>query len=311
MILTNGRLWRLYARHAHSRATNYYEIDLGEVLDVTGLLAADPSDSFRYFWLLFRRQAFELRPVPRKGQTLPESLLDELLVESQAFARRLGDSLKDKVFEDVFPDLAAGFATDLLRNRAGSVLSQEDLDRVFRGTLTFLYRLLFLLYAEARDLLPVREVRGYYQISLARLREEVGEAAGPGITDSAREIGKRYRDDSFALYDRLTRLFQVIDQGDVEANVPKYNGGLFLSEPRDEDMLSEAEAARFLLTTRVADAPLARAIDRLARDEDEKSKELVPIDYKSLGVRQLGSIYEGLLEFRLRVALEEMAIVEG
>ena len=35
------------------------------------------------------------------------------------------------------------------------------------------------------------------------------------------------------------------------------------------------------------------------------------IDYKSLGVRQLGSIYEGLLEFRIRIAQETMAVVKG
>ena len=38
---------------------------------------------------------------------------------------------------------------------------------------------------------------------------------------------------------------------------------------------------------------------------------MVFIDYKSLGVRQLGSIYEGLLEFRIRIAEETMAVVKG
>src|SRR5256885_8621638 len=46
-------------------------------------------------------------------------------------------------------------------------------------------------------------------------------------------------------------------------------------------------------------------------DMDEKRHDLAFIDYKSLGVRQLGSIYEGLLEFKLRVAPEEMAVVKG
>ena len=44
---------------------------------------------------------------------------------------------------------------------------------------------------------------------------------------------------------------------------------------------------------------------------DEKRQELAFIDYKSLGVRQLGSIYEGLLEFKLRIAPVEMAVVKG
>src|SRR5205807_61000 len=48
-----------------------------------------------------------------------------------------------------------------------------------------------------------------------------------------------------------------------------------------------------------------------ARDLDERHQELAFIDYKSLGVRQFGGIYEGLLEFKLRVAPVEMAIVKG
>lgn len=49
VIVTNGKLWRLYAKRTHSRATSYYEIDVEEAL-------ADAStrepDAFRYFWLL-------------------------------------------------------------------------------------------------------------------------------------------------------------------------------------------------------------------------------------------------------------------
>lgn len=262
-------------------------------------------------WLLFRRKSFEPQSFDRDGQTIQEALLDHLRAESEAFARKLGDSLKNQIFEEVFPSLAAGFASDLRRNTAAEELSQEDLDLVFRGTLTFLYRLLFLLYAEARDLLPVREVRGYHEASLKKIKEEIAEIAGPAVVETRRRIEGHFRTDSYGLYKRLARLFRVIDVGDAELNVPRYNGGLFLSEPKEEDTSPEAEAARFLLNNRVADAPLALAIDRLARDEDEKRKALIPIDYKSLGVRQLGSIYEGLLEFRLRVAREEMAIVKG
>ena len=58
------------------------------------------------------------------------------------------------------------------------------------------------------------------------------------------------------------------------------------------------------------DPHLAHALDLLARDEDPRQHKLVPIDFKSLGVRQLGSIYEGLLEFKLRVADEKKAVVK-
>ena len=52
IIVTNGRLWRLYSRQAHARATNFYEVDLVEALTASG--DTDPNEAFRYWWLFFR-----------------------------------------------------------------------------------------------------------------------------------------------------------------------------------------------------------------------------------------------------------------
>ena len=56
IVVTNGRLWRLYSRHAHARATNFYEVDLVEALNASG--ETDPNEAFRYWWLFFRSDAF-------------------------------------------------------------------------------------------------------------------------------------------------------------------------------------------------------------------------------------------------------------
>jgi hypothetical protein len=105
-------------------------------------------------------------------------------------------------------------------------------------------------------------------------------------------------------------LFRVIDKGSEELNVPRYNGGLFMADPDKEDRSPEAEATRFLERERISDRYLAIAIDLVARAIDPKRLDLASIDYKSLGVRQLGSIYEGLLEFRLRIADEKLGVVK-
>ena len=299
-VVTNGKHWRLYSAKAHSRATNYYEIDLEEVLAADN---KDPQESFRYFWLLFRQLAF--RP--------PDCLLDRLLRGSAEYAKRLGDRLKDRVFEDIFPHLAEGFVeygkTRKAHAEGDTEITEEYLIQVFQGTLTLLYRLLFLLYAEARDLLPVKEYRGYHQKSLTRLKQEVAKAAGDIGDEVPVHLAKAYRKDSTALCDRLLALFHLVDQGSKDDNLPPYNGGLFISKPDPEDISDEAEVARFLLSHKVPDFYLARGLDLLARDEDEKTFKHVFIDYKSLGVRQLGSIYEGLLEFKLRIASEKLGIV--
>jgi hypothetical protein len=311
-IVTNGRIWRLYSAKAHSRATNYYEIDVEELLSLDTSEFSDPATAFRYFWLLFRSQSFVGQALYREGREVVASFLDQLFSDSEDYAKELGDRLKERVFEDIFPHISEGFIS-LVRKRDGAQadLSQEALDEVFQGTLALLYRVLFLLYAEARDLLPVKEIRGYYEVGLKKIKEEVAGVAGKIVDEVEQKLKKGFRDDEYGLYERLTTLFKVLDSGDAALNVPFYNGGLFLSNPEKDDETPEAVNARFLNSTKLADRYLARAIDLLARDVDTKTQALAFIDYKSLGVRQLGSIYEGLLEFKLRIAPEKMAIVKG
>src|SRR5262249_19721689 len=132
-----------------------------------------------YFWLMFRRQSFEPVEVVREGKAASLSFLDQLVTESEDYAKQLGERLKGRVFEQVFPHLAAGFIAYMReREELGNEITDEVLQRVFKGTLTLLYRLLFLLYAEARDLLPVREVWGYWELSLNKLKGEIAGFAG-------------------------------------------------------------------------------------------------------------------------------------
>ncbi|MHB8203095.1 MAG: Eco57I restriction-modification methylase domain-containing protein [Desulfomonilaceae bacterium] len=311
-IVTNGRIWRLYSAKAHSRATNYYEIDVEELLSQDTSEFSDLATAFRYFWLLFRKQSFVGQAQHREGRAVVASFLDQLFNDSENYAKELGDRLKERIFEDIFPHISDGFISFILkRDGAQADLSQEALDDVFQGTLSLLYRILFLLYAEARDLLPVKEVRGYYEASLKKIKEEVADIAGKIVDEVEQRLKKGFRNDEYGLFERLMKLFRVLDSGDATLNVPFYNGGLFLSNPEKDDETPEAVNARFLNSVKLADRYLAGAIDLLARDLDRKTQALAFIDYKSLGVRQLGSIYEGLLEFRLRIALEKMAIVKG
>ena len=325
-IVTNGKLWRLYSARTHSRSTNYYEIDLEETLAMD-----DPNRAFRYFWLFFRLDAFLSKEVVRDGQSRDLCFLDEVLLDSEDYAKSLGERLKERVFEHIFSHFTEGFI-EYLKGQAGlaapieaslvPVVEQLSLKQepdegyrrqVFQGTLTLLYRLLFLLYAESRGLLPVRETRGYKEKSLTKLKEDIAEKAGNIADNVPNQLRKAYRAsaDATELYDRLLALFDVIDRGSRELNVPLYNGGLFVTNPANDDHTPEAEAARFLATHKIPDRYLALGLDQLARDLDDKRQDLVFIDYKSLGVRQLGSIYEGLLEFKVRIAQEKMAVVKG
>src|SRR6266702_2779800 len=272
-IVTNGKTWRLYAAKAHSRATNYYEIDLEETL---ALPDTDRQKAFRYFWLLFRAAAFIPTGRAVDGEKRQLCFLDDMLDQSERYARELGERLKNRVFEEIFPHFARGFI--IYARRTGLLppldnLEVEERGRLlepfFSGTLTFLYRLLFLLYAESRALLPVGEVRGYYEKSLESLKDRISRQAGSIESEDPAGIEAACNELSTAFYDELQELFQVVDRGDAALNVPVYNGGLFMTGPDAADTSPEAAVARFLSTHKIPDRQLALGLDRMARDLDE------------------------------------------
>ncbi|ABX05178.1 hypothetical protein Haur_2540 [Herpetosiphon aurantiacus DSM 785] len=282
VIVSNGKYWRLYSTTASNKATNYYEVDLEEAFGAQDALVA-----LKYWWLFFRAQAFG-------------GFLERLLKQSAEYAKGLGERLKDRVFTEIFPQFAQGFIADMRRQGANDV-SEQQLNPVFEGTLTFLYRLMFVLYAESLDLLPLNEHNGYRERSLYTLKREIAEIAGSLLDQRAANLQAHYSATSTALYQRILDLCAVIDRGSPDLNMPTYNGGLFSAT---------STSGQFLQRYAVPDRYLALGLDRLARDLDDRSQALVLIDFKSLGVRQLGSIYEGLLEFKLHIASECLAVTK-
>jgi type I restriction-modification system DNA methylase subunit len=266
-ILTNGREWRLYYRLASSTATEFYQIDLVELLESS---AEDKLEQFKYFWLFFCADSFLKNP---QGRNFLERVRDG----SNTYAKRVGEELKALVFEQVFPSIAGGFAANAFR-----LNHQVTSEELYEATLSFLYKLLFLLYAEARNLLPVNGA--YRDHSLTKLSQDVAD----GI-----KTQKIFSQTATKMYDGLLSSFQIIDRGDSSLDVPRYNGGLFHFDFNQSDDQVDYPANHFLYRFKLADVVLAPALDKLARFEE------LPIDYSFLGVRQLGSIYEGLLEYRV------------
>lgn len=273
-ILTNGREWRLYYRLASSTATEFYPIDLVELLeseDVDNKLE-DKLEKFKYFWLFFRRAAFE-------KDSYNKNFLERVREGSTTYATQVGNELKTLVFEQIFPDLAGGFVADATRK--GKTINEKQ---VYAATLSFLYKLLFLLYAEARNLLPI--TTAYRDYSLIKITQEIAESV-----DKQKTLSQT----STKIYKGILSLFEIVDRGDAALEVPRYNGGLFHFDFHENQDIKDYPDNYFLYEHQLSDAVLAPALDKLARFEK------LPIDYSFLGVRQLGSIYEGLLEYRVVV----------
>ena len=183
-ILTNGKLWRLYWSGAQSMSEQYFEIDLAAALGVTGLddglfgrAAADEERGkaerrrLRLFFLVFRRESF--LPGPEGWDTFHRRALDE----GRRYEAKLAGDLSGLVFDEVFPRLAQAVARE--------APEEAPLAEIRNAALVLLYRLMFLLYAEDRGLLPVGDPR-YGPFALRRLRDEVRRQKDAGALFSTR-----------------------------------------------------------------------------------------------------------------------------
>ena len=270
-ILTNGRLWRLYSSKSHLPLGNYYQVDLVQLLEEA------PVEIFKYFYVLFRKQALL--------QVEGKSLLDRILEGSEEYAVELEADIKERAY-DVVEFLCRGFAAGFAHGRP----TDAALKDIYDNSLTLLYRLLFAFYAEARELLPLTTNASYRENhSLRKLTHDIDETFKKGYELST---------SSTQYYHYISNLFRLINNGDPKLGVPEYNGGLF--DPVEHPFLEKQV---------ISDAYLVRAIHQLARITDKKLKREVAVDYNTLSERHLGSIYEGLLEFKPVIAPHDLVII--
>ena len=195
-VLTNGRLWRLYAAEGDLVEGACLEVDLCALLDARDI------EAFRYFAVLFSVGAF----APGADR---RALLDRALDGSRAQAVAVGERLRTQVFAAV-PLVAAGLLGDQER-------TPEALSSAFDNALVVLYRLLFCLHAEDRGLLPVENAH-YGAYSLRTQRNALARD---------RDAGRVFSSQSDDKFNDLRALFRIVDRGDPALGVNEYNGGLF------------------------------------------------------------------------------------
>lgn len=265
-ILTNGGRWRLYFSGARSVAEQFFELDLAAVLGVSGhgdgLFALNDDEkrhALRVFALVFRREAF--LPTPTDARTFHLRALEE----GKFYEERVANDLSSLVFTSIYPLLARSIA-----DKAADAPLQE----VREAALILLYRLLFILYAEDRDLLPVNDSR-YNDYGLRdRVRMDIGQRKDDNDVFST--TAARY-------WSALDDLCRAINEGDASIGLPPYNGGLF-----------DPDRTPLLKKIRLSDSVMADVIDKLSFERTDDSRKY--INYRDLSVQQLGSIYERLLE---------------
>lgn len=257
-FLFNGRWLRLVdAYRTYARRFLEFDLAAAAVDHTTGAL----------LWALLRAEA---TIGPRAGHA--GALLDRIVAASDAHRIAVGSDLGHGV-ERALAALMEGLLHALGRHRRGGS-ARVPLDGVFAQALTLVYRILFLLFAEARSLVPIWHpvYRDAYTID-ALCRQLVTPRGARG------------------LWEALQAISRLASQGCQAADlqVAPFNGRLFSPQR----------------------APL---LDRLALDDGIARDALValttrpggtgglePIAYGDLGVEQLGAVYERVLDLTPRV----------
>ena len=154
VMLTNGRIWRMYSSKVSSASTNYFEVDLEQVDDEKDL-------RMQYFVAIFGARSLQV-----KNET---SHLETIHQGSMAYASELEEDMRDKIFDGkMFIMLVRG----VLDHDKGRMYDVSELEDAKKMAIRILYRLLFILYAESRFLLPM-EHSEYKKVSMLSMRDSL------------------------------------------------------------------------------------------------------------------------------------------
>ncbi|OYR22618.1 Eco57I restriction-modification methylase domain-containing protein [Brucella pseudogrignonensis] len=263
-IVTNGMQLRLMRDNASLTRPAYIEADLAQ------MFTNEDIASFAVLWLLIHRSRFGAAETPATDCPL-ERWRDAGSKEGEAARDRLAYQVKDALkllgsgFLEANPDLAA-------KLQSGEV----NLTAWFNELLRLVYRLIFLMVAEDRNLLhPDKakpEARTLYAegYSLQSLRKQCYRAA----------TWDKHHD----RYEGVKVVFHALTHGQPALALPAL-GGLFA-----EDRLPHLETAT------LRNRAFMEALYRLSWLADKNG--MVPVNWRAMETEELGSVYESLLELQ-------------
>ena len=286
-LLFNGRVLRLVSA-PRGESSGWLNFHVGDMIQTAG---RPISTALRL--LLGQSRLLSLPRAQRLGA---------LLEDSRKFQNEVSEKLAEQVLHALYI-LLRGFqaAHDASKGELLRTPLAEHPDEVYRALLTVILRLVFLLYAEEKDMLPEDETFLRYY-SLAGLYERLREDAA---------LFPDTMDQRYGAWAQLLVLFRMIHDGAESGamRLPKRHGVLF-----DPDRFTFLEGrpsggARHvderIEPPLVPDGTIYRALEKLLVLDGER------ISYRALDVEQIGSVYERMMGFRLETATDRSVAIKA
>lgn len=266
-LVTNGYTLRILRDSSKISRPVFIEFDLQQILE---------QEKFNEFALLFR--LINYSRMPQREDEVKDSLIEKYYNEAINTGGRVRDKLRDGV-EQALIILGNGFINHPSNNWLREGIIKGDIKKLeyYRQLLRLIYRLLFLMVSEERNLVgpndPEKEpiYNDYYSVN--RLRN-FSHSYIQGISKPS------------DLWEGLLITFNLYsDEGfGSKLSIDPLNGDLF-----------GQNAIPYLEKCRIYNKDLLKAIKRISLYEDNRI--LRKINYLALDVEELGSVYESLLDF--------------
>jgi hypothetical protein len=276
-IVTDGRWWALVwaPRNAATGAA---------VWDAS--LFAEEAASFQALVALLHVSRFQ---AAERRSTLP-ALFAESLERQEEVTEQLGRQVREAV------ELLVTTLDQLDREAGGTLLAGVSDDDFYAGVVTLMMRIVFLLFAEERRLLPSDDDLYVSAYSVGYLVEQLEQADSLGAVLAQR----------ISAWHRLLAVTRAIYSGVAheDLRLPAYGGGLF-----DPDRYPWLEGRPDSVTPAAAARPPAvddRTVLRMlsAVQYVVIGGERRRLTFRALDVEQIGYVYEGLLELEIGTATE-------
>jgi hypothetical protein len=293
-ILTNGRQWRLVFAGLDFDASCEWDVDLWFEEGI-------PGPQLEALRRLLHPKRFD----PSGDDSPP-------LLEAIQASRRGQSELSATLGERVRA------AVEELVQAHGEALKDPALDAsgadIYRAAVRVVMRLVVVLFAESRDLLPRHNPVYHDAYGLQGLFEGLERIAVRGRSRLAHRS---------AAWPRILALFRLIYGGSHHEalQIPRYGGDLFKpGNPESQDPMVRAltvfESACFNPDhPLVSDAVVWRMLELLTRTQvrvrqgRSSTRVTVPVDFSDLSSEYIGILYEGLLDYELRPAPDDEPIV--
>ena len=245
-----------------------------------------------------------------KGSLCPDDgkiLLDELDEQSQRNASGVSQDLKYALRESI--ELLGNEVLYDMRTRMGRDLEADPVDagQLTIECLRYMYRMLFVLFIEARPELgyaPIKAQSYYTGYSLESLRD-----IADNIRDDISEVG-----DGYYLHETLAKLYDLIYNGypKTEEELEKATGAdslhdMFLVAPLKAHIF-DPEYTKMITEAKLRNSCMLRIIEliSLTKATGKRNSRRGRISYANLGINQMGAVYEALLSYRGFIAEHDL-----